>query len=82
MNIVERSFPDANPDVARYQILVAEQRPVQVPVFRGKEIIGHQDGMERVQVLRLVGFGATEREAKACAAAALRARATGIEIEP
>jgi hypothetical protein len=67
MNIVERSFPDATPEVARYQILVPEARPVQVPVFRGKEIVDHRAGDEMVAVLRLVAFGATEQEARAYA---------------
>jgi hypothetical protein len=65
MTTIERSYPDATCPALRCQVGIVGRRPEQLPIFRGKEVIGHRPGAETVPVFCLIGYGSTEARAQA-----------------
>ena len=65
MTTIERNYPFASCEALRCQIGTVEQRPAQIPVFSGREIIGHEVSAEMVPVFLLRGYGSTEARARA-----------------
>ena len=63
--MTERNFPNATFEPLRCQIGTVGQRPAQIPVFSGREIIGHEVSAEMVPVFHLLGYGSTEARARA-----------------
>jgi hypothetical protein len=67
-----REYPLAQNPFLRYQIGRMETRPITLPCFEGRLLVGHRVGRKQVSVFHLLGWGDTQEKAEALANAVLR----------
>ena len=65
MTTIERSFPDADCEALRFQVGIVGRRTELLPIFKGRELVGHQPGPGMVETFHVIGYGSTEARARA-----------------
>lgn len=62
-----KEFPEVVHPFLRWQVRRWERRPMKIPLFTGRMLVGHRESSETVRVQRLIGFGSTKKSAEAMA---------------
>ena len=61
--MITRHYPESKIPYLRWQVGHMEQRQAIAPLFIGRVVVGTKVTDEKVQIFRMMGWGATEREA-------------------
>ena len=66
MNITNttRTMPKARYEFLRFQVGRDERRNEQIAIYKGKKIVGYENGPTLIPTFRLLGWGSTKQKAE------------------